>query len=72
MIEKLLDDGYAYVAGGNVYFDTSKLKEYYVLSNQKEEELMVGARDDVEEDENNEVKQISYCGSPSQNLTIRS
>ena len=52
MIEKLLDDGYAYVAGGNVYFDTSKLKEYYVLSNQKEEELMVGARDDVEEDEN--------------------
>lgn len=56
MIEKLLDDGYAYVAGGNVYFDTSKLKEYYVLSNQKEEELMVGARDDVEEDENKRSK----------------
>jgi cysteinyl-tRNA synthetase len=32
MIEVLIEKGYAYVAGGNVYFDTSKLKEYYVLS----------------------------------------
>ncbi len=56
MIQKLIEDGYAYVAGGNVYFDTSKLKEYYVLSNQNEEELMVGVRDDVEEDENKRSK----------------
>lgn len=56
MIEKLVADGYAYVAGGNVYFDTSKLQEYYVLSNQNEEELMVGVRDDVEEDENKRSK----------------
>lgn len=56
MIEKLLDDDYAYVAGGNVYFDTSKLEEYYVLSNQNEEELMIGAREDVEEDENKRSK----------------
>ena len=32
MVEKLLEKGYAYVAGGNVYFDTAKLKEYYVFS----------------------------------------
>lgn len=56
MIEKLLDDGYAYAAGGNIYFDTSKLKNYYVLSNQNEEGLMVGAREDVEEDENKKNK----------------
>lgn len=56
MIEKLLAEGYAYVAGGNVYFDTSKLDEYYVLSNQNEEELMVGVRDDVEEDTNKRSK----------------
>ncbi|MDE6568780.1 MAG: cysteine--tRNA ligase [Lachnospiraceae bacterium] len=56
MIEQLIEDGYAYVAGGNVYFDTSKLQEYYVLSNQNEEELMVGVRDDVEEDENKRSK----------------
>lgn len=56
MIEKLIADDYAYIAGGNVYFDTSKLKEYYVLSNQNEEELMVGVRDDVEEDTNKRSK----------------
>lgn len=56
MIEVLLEKGYAYSAGGNIYFDTSKLKEYYVLSNQKEEELQVGVRDDVEEDVNKKNK----------------
>lgn len=52
MIESLLEKGYAYVAGGNVYFDTSRLDEYYVFSNQSEKELLVGVRDDVEADEN--------------------
>jgi len=56
MISRLLDTGYAYTAGGNVYFDTGRLKNYYVLSNQNEEELMVGARDDVEEDANKKNK----------------
>lgn len=52
MVEVLLEKGFAYVAGDNVYFDTSKLDNYYVLSSQKEEELQVGVRDDVEEDVN--------------------
>ena len=56
MISGLIDKGYAYLAGGNVYFDTSKLKEYYVLSNHSEEELLVGVRDDVEEDGNKKNK----------------
>ncbi|MCD7824728.1 MAG: cysteine--tRNA ligase [Clostridiaceae bacterium] len=56
MIKELVDIGYAYVAGGNVYFDTGKLDQYYVLSNQNEEELMVGAREDVEEDVNKRNK----------------
>lgn len=56
VIEGLLEKGYAYLAGGNVYFDTSKLKEYYVFSNQSEKELLVGVRDDVEEDENKKNK----------------
>ncbi len=52
MIEVLLEKGYAYKAGENIYFDTSKLSEYYVFGAQNEEELMVGARDDVSEDTN--------------------
>ena len=56
MIEKLLEKGFAYQAGENIYFDTSKLSEYYVFGNQSEEELMVGVRDDVTEDENKKNK----------------
>ena len=56
MIEVLLEKGYAYVAGENVYFDTSKLENYYVLSSQNEEDLQVGVRDDVDEDENKRNK----------------
>ncbi len=52
MIQVLLDKGYAYVAGGNVYFDTSRLQEYYVFNRQEAEDLAVGVRDTVEEDTN--------------------
>ena len=50
MITKLLEDGYAYISGGNVYFDISKLDDYYKLTNHKIDELVVGARESVEED----------------------
>ena len=57
MIEVLLEKGYAYEAGGNVYFDTSKLEEYYVFSSAVEkEQLLEGVRDDVEADENKKNK----------------
>ena len=56
MIEILMEKGFAYESGGNIYFDTSKLKEYYVLSNHSEEELLVGVREDVDEDENKRNK----------------
>lgn len=52
LIEGLLDKGYAYVNGGNVYFDTSKLDDYYVLTNHKEDEMVVGVREGVENDSN--------------------
>lgn len=52
IIQKLLDNGFAYVSGGNVYFDTSKLDDYYVLTNHQEDSLVVGAREGVEEDSN--------------------
>ncbi len=56
MISVLLDKGYAYIAGGNVYFDTSKLDCYYVFGNQNEEDLAVGVRESVEEDLNKRNK----------------
>ena len=56
MITVLLEKGYAYESGGNIYFDTSKLADYYVFSSQSEKELLVGVRDDVEEDSNKKNK----------------
>ena len=56
MVSVLLEKGYAYIAGGNVYFDTSKLDNYYVFGNFKEEDLAVGVRDSVDEDENKKNK----------------
>ena len=56
MIETLLRKGYAYEAGGNIYFDTSKLEKYYVFNDFKEEDLEVGVRESVEEDGNKKNK----------------
>ena len=56
MIKVLLEKGYAYQAGENVYFDTSKLKDYYIFSSQSEKELLEGVRDDVDVDTNKRNK----------------
>ena len=56
MIQGLLDKGYAYVAGGNVYFDTSKLPRYHIFFDHDEADLQVGVREGVEEDRNKRSK----------------
>ena len=50
IIETLLKKEYAYISNGNVYFDITKLKDYYALTNHKEDEMGVGVREGVEED----------------------
>ena len=56
LIETLLEKGYAYCAGGNVYFDTSKLERYYVFNDHDADDLAVGVREGVEEDGNKRNK----------------
>ena len=56
MVQTLLEKGKAYVAGGNVYFDTSTLDKYYVFNDHDEEDLAVGVREGVEEDTNKKNK----------------
>jgi len=55
-VQKLVNNGSAYIAGGNIYFDTSTLKEYYVFNKQDEDDLLLGARDGVEADDNKRNK----------------
>ena len=50
VISNLIEKDFAYEAGGNIYFDTSKLKNYYVFNDFSEEDLAVGVREGVEED----------------------
>ena len=56
VISSLIEKGYAYEAGGNIYFDTSKLDKYYVFNDFTEEDLAVGVREGVEEDSNKRNK----------------
>ena len=51
IITKLLENGYAYRGGNNIYFDTSKLKEYFRFGNQNANDNLVGVRDGVTEDD---------------------
>lgn len=55
-IEKLIEKGFAYFKGGNVYFDTSKLDDYYKLTNHDENMLKEAVRSDVEVDTNKKNK----------------
>ncbi|MBQ9355172.1 MAG: cysteine--tRNA ligase [Clostridia bacterium] len=53
IISDLVDKGYAYPAGGDVYFRSKKFKEYGKLSHQPLEDLEAGARietGDIKED----------------------
>ena len=56
LVERLVEKGSAYLAGGNVYFDTSTLEKYYIFNEHDEEDLAVGVREGVEEDSNKKNK----------------
>lgn len=50
IITKLLEDGYAYISDGNVYFNTTKFPNYYELSGRNQDDLMIAVREDIQED----------------------
>ena len=56
IVSTLIEKEYAYLAGGNVYFDSSKLSRYYVFNDHDEDDLAVGVREGVEEDTNKRNK----------------
>src|SRR5262245_10595640 len=53
MISKLIDKGYAYPSGGDVYFDISKDPDYGKLCNRDPEQLAAGARIEISERKRN-------------------
>lgn len=49
MVSTLIEKGFAYESGGDVYFSTLKFKEYGKLSHQPLDDLMAGARINIGE-----------------------
>ncbi len=60
MIQKLLDEDIAYISGGNVYFDISRVKNYYCLTNNSQDKMVVGVREGVDFD-NNKRNQADFA-----------
>ncbi len=56
IVSGLLEKDFAYISGGNVYFDTAKLDKYYVFNDHDQDDLAVGVREGVEEDTNKRNK----------------
>lgn len=71
IINKLVESGNAYASNGDVYFDVSTFPKYGQLSKQSLEELVVGARVEVDENKNNPLDfalwKKSKKGEPSWN-----
>lgn len=53
LAKKLIEKGYAYESGGNVYYDVTKFPEYGRLSGKKIEDLVSGTRVEVRGDKKN-------------------
>ena len=54
MINKLIQDGYAYLNNRHIYFEVKKFKDYGKLSNKNLDELIAGSRVEVSENKRNQ------------------
>jgi len=53
MVQTLIDKGYAYVVGNNVYYDVTKFKNYGQLSGNTLEDVNAGARIEINQEKKN-------------------
>ena len=72
LVDGLMQKGFAYFAGGNVYFDVSKLKDYYILTNHTSDDMFVGVREGVDADANKKIWATLCFGLQSQSLKTKS
>ena len=67
-VQKLIDNGYAYITSTAVYFDVSKLDKYGILSGIKLDEQKAGARVDVDTEKRNPYDFALWIKAPENHI----
>lgn len=67
-VKKIIENGYAYETEDTIYFDTSKLDKYEVLSNRNIEEQKAGARVDFDNNKKNPTDFALWIKAPENHL----
>ena len=67
-VQEIIKNGYTYDTQNTIYFDTSKLDKYGVLSNIKIEEQKAGARVDFDEEKKNVTDFALWIKAPENHL----
>ena len=67
-VKEIIKNGYTYETKNTIYFDTSKLDKYGILSNIKIEEQKAGARVDFDEEKKNTTDFALWIKAPENHL----
>ena len=67
-VQKLIDNGYAYITSTAVYFDVSKLDKYGILSGIKLDEQKAGARVEVDTEKRNPYDFALWIKAPENHI----
>jgi len=67
-VKKILENSYAYVVNGTVYFNVSKFKDYGKLSRRKPEELIPGARAEIREEKRHPADFALWIRAPPEHI----
>lgn len=67
-VKKIIENGYTYSTENTVYFDTSKLDKYGVLSNRKVEEQKAGARVEFDNNKKNISDFALWIKAPKEHI----
>ncbi len=67
-VQKIIENGYTYETEDTIYFDTSKLEKYGVLSNIKIDEQKAGARVDFDKSKKNITDFALWIKAPENHL----
>jgi cysteinyl-tRNA synthetase len=72
LIEKLIENGYAYRVDGDVYFAVDKFKKYGRLSHQSPSEVLAGARVELDEKKRNPIDFALWKSAKKGELSFKS